>query len=296
LVGIGFATALLTNIARTTFLSFSAARDGVAAVAQWHDPAGYTVLTVCLVIIAIFAQWFKPKSESKTAETHYAPSGTIFARTGILLAVWLVFTFAATEAWYYKPAVGETPTWTLVMPPAARTYPLPDLSLRLLGCDRSHAADWRDEKGDLWTLYFIEWFPSSSRGALLARVHRPDVCLPAAGFVEAGPRRSLSVNVAGFDLVFESMHFRDPSGRDVYVFNCPWEIVPGQPGRNVAFTDQTRAESLRRVWHRERLLGQQVAELSITGPVSREAAEDTLRATINSLIRPSVLAGGVSGR
>jgi hypothetical protein len=157
----------------------------------------------------------------------------------------------------------------------------------LLGCDRTHAAVWRDETGAQWTIFFLEWDPSNSRTALLARVHRPEVCLPSAGLVEAGPRRMLTIPVNGFELAFESMHFSDPKGRNVYVFYCPWEIVPGQPGRNAAFSDDTRTASLRRVWHRERLLGQQTAELIITGVASREAAEAALRKELPLLIQPA---------
>jgi hypothetical protein len=54
----------------------------------------------------------------------------------------------------------------------------------------------------------------------------------------------------------------------------------------VTFNDDTRTTSLLRVWQRERLLAQQVAELFVVGAPSREAAEESLRAQISALVRP----------
>jgi exosortase len=288
LVAIGFGAALLTNIARTAFLSYSAARHGIAAVGQWHDPAGYTVLTICLVVIAIFANWFHARTRADFAPPATAPAHPLPVRIGLILAAWLVFVIISTQVWYSPHSQGESATWTLALPPEAKEEPLPANTLSLLGCDRTHAANWRDKTGAHWTIFYLEWDPSNSRTALLARVHRPEVCLPSAGLVEAGPRRRLTISVATFDLVFESMHFRDSKGHDAYVFYCPWEIVPGQPGRNTAFSDDTRTASLLRVWQRERLLGQQTAELIISGVASREAAEAALRKELPELIRPAV--------
>jgi hypothetical protein len=156
--------------------------------------------------------------------------------------------------------------------------------LELLGCDRTRAASWRDAAGAEWTLFFLEWFPSRSRTALLARVHRPEVCLPSAGWVEVPPRSTVTASVAGFDLTFESMQFRDAQGRPIFVFYCPWEITPGRPGRTTTFDDDTRASSLRRVWAHERILGQQTAEFFVTGVESRSAAEASLRKQLQSLV------------
>jgi exosortase len=292
LVTAGFVVALLTNIVRTAFLSFSAARHGIEAVAKWHDPAGYTVLSACLLVIALFAEWLRGRHRTATATPSVSPAQTLPARTGIVLAAWLVFVFAGTEAWYFQKQSGDTLKWTLALPKGAREEALPEATLGLLGCDRTRAANWSDDAGARWTLFFLEWFPHHSRTALLAQVHRPEVCFPSTGFLETGPRRTISITVAGFDLAFASLHFQDPRGRDAFVFYCPWEIIPGRPGRNTSFSDSTRATSLRRVWQRERVVGQQVAELIVTGLPSREAAEASLRTQLGTMVQPLVLPAG----
>ncbi len=209
LVSAGFAIALLTNVARTTFLSCSAARRGIGAVAEWHDPAGYTVLTVCLVIIALLGNWLSSGNELPAAVDRIPPANAWSGRAGALLGGWFLFTVAFTEAWYFRqPATAAAATWGLVPPPAAENAPLPAATLELLGCDRSLSATWQTESGAQWTMFFLEWYPNSQRASLLARVHRPEVCLPSSGLVESGPRRLLKISIAGFDLAFESMQIQ----------------------------------------------------------------------------------------
>lgn len=289
LLAAGFAVAVLTNIARTAFLSYSAAHDGVASVAKWHDPAGYTILSVCLVSIALLAEWLRARHSATVVPSSAIPAHLPPARAGVMLAAWLVFAVVATEAWYWRKPAGDTPLWTVATPEGATEEPLPAASLAMLGCDRTRSANWRDDSGARWTLYFLEWRPRRSRAAVLAQVHRPDVCLPGIGYVEAGPQRPLAVSAAGFDLIFTSMHFRDPDGRDAFAFYCPWEFLPGEPGRNAVFGNFTQAASLRRVWQRERVLGLQVAEMIVTGARSREAAEAAFRGQFSRLIHRTVL-------
>jgi exosortase len=285
LVAAGFVAAVLTNIARTVFLSVSAGRGGLDAMGRWHDPAGYMVLTVCLVIIAIVAERLRVKHSAPVKTTPVpAAAQPLPAYLGILFTFWLVFVLAGTELWFSRPSTGETRKWTLAWPPGATVESLPATTLSLLGCDRTRAATWQDETGARWTAFFLEWFPRRSRTAVLAQVHRPEVCLPSTGFTEAGSRRTLRISAAGFDLVFESLHFRDSQGKDAFVFYCPWEIIPGETGRNAVFSDSTRTTSFRRVWQRERVIGQQVIELIVTAVSSREAAEASLRGQLGVLI------------
>jgi hypothetical protein len=271
-------------VVRTTFLSLSAAREGIGAVARWHDPAGFTVLTVCLVAIALCANFLHARHGSDVPDASPEPPAAMPGAAGAALAAWLLLIVAGGEAWFYQQPGGRLDAWTMQPPRGAKTQTLPDASQALLGCDRTRAGTWRDSAGAEWTLFFLEWFPSRSRTALLARTHRPEICLPGSGYVEAAERRIVDVPAGGFDLKFQSMQFRDAQGRDLFVFYCAWEMSPGRPGRNVAFSDDTRTISLLRVWQRERLLAQQVAELFVVGAASREAAEASLRAQIGPLV------------
>lgn len=283
LVAAGFLVALLTNLSRTCFLSFTAAREGLGAVDRWHDPAGYTVLTICLTIVALIAEVFRSRFATPAPSPSAEPPHSLPPRASVILVAWLALVLATVAAWYHRPTAIPTPGWTIAPPHDAEDYTLPASTIEMLRCDHSRSASWRDASGARWSLYFFQWAPQRSRVPL----HRPEVCLPNTGLVEAGPRRIIPVAAAGFTLPFESYHFRDSSGADAFVFFCPWAVIPGVGGRH--FTDDTsRAESFRRVLRRERSAGRQVAELLVTGIVSREAAEAALRSDIAALIQPTV--------
>jgi hypothetical protein len=95
----------------------------------------------------------------------------------------------------------------------------------------------------------------------------------------------VNVNAAGFQLAFESLQFQDSRGDNIFVFFCPWEFAPGTYGRNVAFSGNTRRDSLERVWRRERWLGQQTLELIVTGHQNRADAEAALHRELNGIVQ-----------
>jgi len=289
LLGIGLVTAISANIVRTTFLCLAAARGGLASVGEWHDPAGFTLLTICLVIIALIAHWIRRRHPSEQSTGFHSVAVPNPVRFGWVLSFWFLVVVLGSEAWFFQPRANATTTWTLTPPVGAEVNPIPKATGELLGCDRSSTSHWRDGEDREWTLFFFEWFPKRTRTALLAQVHRPEICLPSAGLVEFGERRTLTLTIAGFNLNFESLQFRDQHGEDVFVFFCPWEIVPGKGGRNTAFTDNTRWTSLRRVWQRERVLGQQVAEFIVTGAASREKAENALSDQLAGILGTAIV-------
>lgn len=45
----GFALSFVFNVGRTSLLTYVASRDGVEAIAKWHDPAGVTILVLCFI-------------------------------------------------------------------------------------------------------------------------------------------------------------------------------------------------------------------------------------------------------
>jgi exosortase len=54
---LGFGLSFAFNIARTALLTWVAARQGVEAVARWHDPAGVTILLGCFLSLWGAAVW-----------------------------------------------------------------------------------------------------------------------------------------------------------------------------------------------------------------------------------------------
>jgi exosortase len=283
LIAGGFATALLTNIGRTWLLAHTAASQGISSVGKFHDPAGYTIFTVCLVVTAVIAEVLRRKHSVSVGPPSEEQANPLPSVVGPTLCVWAVLVFVGTELWYRPGRTSRSERWTIQIPANSKTTPVSKEALSLLACDRQQSAVWKDERGAQWTMFFFEWMPGTGRSAILARVHRPEICLPAVGLREKGPRGSITVEADGFQLTFESLQFADSRGDMIFVFFCPWEFAPGTSGRNVTFTGSTRRDSLERVWRRERWLGQQTLELIVTGYRDRAEAEQALRRELPSI-------------
>ena len=54
------------NVCRMTFLTMVAAKKGVAAIAQYHDPAGIMITLVCTAGLWGLAVLFKKKLKTET--------------------------------------------------------------------------------------------------------------------------------------------------------------------------------------------------------------------------------------
>jgi len=67
-VPIGFVLAMIFNLARTSFLTYVAAKEGVAAIDKYHDPAGLWIMIGCTVglwLVGLLMRPKKPKTESR---------------------------------------------------------------------------------------------------------------------------------------------------------------------------------------------------------------------------------------
>ena len=61
LVVAGLVIAFVCNIGRTLILCEVAANSGVEAIHRWHDPAGFTILGICLFALWGLSLWLKPR-------------------------------------------------------------------------------------------------------------------------------------------------------------------------------------------------------------------------------------------
>jgi exosortase len=69
LLPVGFILAMALNVCRMSFLTIVAAKKGVAAIAQYHDPAGVTIALACTVGLWGLALLFSKKLKSETLKT-----------------------------------------------------------------------------------------------------------------------------------------------------------------------------------------------------------------------------------
>jgi exosortase len=232
--------------------------------------------------------------------------------------LWIVLVEVGSTWWYRaheSNLVASTP-WTVHWPESAPDFHVLKLDeevRRTLRFDEGEAASWNCRPID-WVetvsramstrttcfAYFLRWKPGRN-SALLANLHRPDVCLPAIGWEQVADNgvRQYSA-VASFALPFRHFEFRhgtkeDPPAQQVAnAFYCLWEdrAPPGTvaasqlPQMTTSPSTWTRGERVRAVLEGRRHLGQQVMEvvLRTRGVIDHNEAQADFAALLPRLI------------
>jgi hypothetical protein len=150
-------------------------------------------------------------------------------------------------------------------------------------------------------LYVFRWKPGRN-SALLANLHRPDVCLPASGWTQIADDgvRNYPINDV-FELPFRHFEFQrafeNSTPQIAHAFYCLSEdraatpsssAIPVQlPSMSGNRSEWTRAERVRSVMEGRRHLGQQAIEIILIGPAPFPIAdaESRLRDLVSDLIR-----------
>ena len=149
-------------------------------------------------------------------------------------------------------------------------------------------------------LYVFRWNPGRN-SALLANLHRPDVCLPASGWTQVADDGVRSYPVTGaFELPFRHFEFQRAIGNSApqtaHAFYCLSEdraaessapAIATLPGMNGSPSEWTRAERLRTVLEGRRHLGQQVIEAIFVSNESLSSADAESR--LRDLVREVVV-------
>lgn len=284
----GFLIAFFCNIGRTFFLSWTAAQQGIEAVPKWHDWAGIIELGSCF-----FALWgfvhLMSRNSSKLPDLLPTSSNIdrvprpFSQKMAISLGAWLALTILGTEIWYRTHESGELLQWSFQMPaskPKFQILSIPDV----LG-DEQSAASWTENDGSRWTALFFKWAAGPPRSRILARLHRPENCLPAVGYTLQNDRGIINVRAKDLMIPFHAMDFAC-DGRPAYVFFCLWQnrLKAGQQLRMRDHWDD-RLVGLESVLLGERNLAQQTLEIVMFGYSSPQEAENALRRQMDALIQ-----------
>jgi exosortase len=284
LLAAGTLLALVCNIGRAFFLGWKAAHEGSDAVGKYHDPAGFAILTVCFLLVWGLALWMAPKTELPPV-SQVAPRR--LARIPVVvLTLWLIAVVAATESWYRLHETDEKVRWSFVWPEKGSGFkevPITKEVREMLKYDEGRAAEW-DVANTRWTAFFFRWKAGPARSRILARTHRPDICLPASGYQLERDLGTVSVNAVGLSIPFQAFVFSSRTG-PVHVFYCAWQDRAKSAEANDTRTGWNRSIGLDSVRRGERNLGQQVLELVLVGYLDERAAQEALRAQVANLIQ-----------
>ncbi len=270
LIASGLALALGFNVWRNYFLSVVAYSRGLEAVDQWHDAAGLCILLLStLLLVYVSGRWMAPRAVEPTEARAVGPalrSYPLGMSAGF--AAWFLVIAAGTEAWYRGHEDRAMRTSRLAIAwPADRTdfhfQQIPDDALNLLVATEARAASWKEAPDSRWILAAVRWAPGESC-TQAARLHFPDVCLPAVGNIFVRDLPDTMIPVRGGALRFRVSEFVN-RGTAIYVLYCLHEESNRDQNAPGLRQDWSGWSRIQRALVGQRNLGQQNLTLAIVG-------------------------------
>ena len=286
----GFAMSFLFNLARMSVLVWVAARQGVGAIAKWHDPTGITILVACFFCLwglGIFLSRKKIEIEPPSA----AGSPLDFQKINqrllpliIALGIWIFATEISVEWWYrsHEAKLPPAQQWTIAWPTNNSTFkqlPLAEAARQILRYDEGRAAAWRENDVD-WQVVFLRWNPG--RTALhLAQNHTPEICLTAAGHKLEVISGLEWIDAGGLRLPFGIFQVTD-APRPFFVFYCLWDDRAATQTFETMFL--TYGNRLAPVLAGLRNPGERSIEIAVSGVDDAQSAEAVVKGELGKLI------------
>jgi exosortase len=337
LVASAVAIALFANFLRAVFLVGIAATKNISEVTRWHDVAGYTIVALVFVGTMGLTYWLGRKKFSDPVVAGVSPATFQLQPARLLLQppafylaaalCWLLLVEIGTAAWYrvHERNLVSGIRWSVQWPeqtPNFRKLKIDEEIRGVLRFDEGQAAAWtvtsptspesaplapvnRSTPNTISSyLYVFRWNPGRN-SALLANLHRPDVCLPASGWTQVADDGVRNYPVSGsFELPFRHFEFQrtfeNSAPQTAHAFYCLSEdlasgpfasrqdanATPNSPGMYGSPSEWTRTERLRTVLEGRRHLGQQVIEAIFVSsePFSAADAESHLRDLVRDVV------------
>ena len=246
---------------------------------------------------------------------HYTKTSEARGQSIVLISalIWIALVEIAAAAWYraHERNLVATARWEVQWPQAEQNFheiKIDETVQRILRFDQGHAAAWTwpgfatldlatsfTARPPTCSLFFFRWNPGKN-SALLANLHRPDVCLPAVGWEQVADTGVKNYPVSpSFALPFRHFEFRhaardNPVQQVAHAFYCLWEDrAPAAQRLQMATSASTwtRGERVRAVLEGRRHLGQQVLEFVILtrGPIEPDQAEARFGEALPKLIK-----------
>ena len=223
LVASAIGIALLANFLRATLLVWIASAQNLSAVSRWHDIAGYAIVFLVFLGTMWLASRWKTVQVEQLSHQHsnLKIPRSVTAICAVLIA-WLVVVEIGSEFWYrlHEQNSIAHAGWSVRWPegvPGYHEIKIDSESRNILRYDSGREVTWNspaqsDSPASANYLFFLRWNPGSGT-ILRARAHRPDICLPAAGWTQIGSDHVSNFEIApGRSLPFHRFDFVKHSG------------------------------------------------------------------------------------
>lgn len=287
----GALLAFACNLIRTAVLVWLTALRGTSSLEAWHDPAGMTILLICLFGLWLLSLLLRGRALLANATTtpkidkhvfRFRFPGSLFAS----LAAWILVSEVAVQFWARAHALPVTNAhWHIQWPSEEITFhvvPIPPETKTLLHYDQGSAGLWKHE-GRPWMLYFFRWSPGRTAG-LSVKIHRPEICLPATGMTLTSDDGGRRLTVNGIDLYVHSYRFND-RGEPLHVLYCYGDVrSPDGRAFGAEQEDWTARGRLRAAFNGRPEIGA-VLELAAWGYREDTEAYDVMQRELGKLVR-----------
>ncbi|MFL6513953.1 MAG: exosortase/archaeosortase family protein [Chthoniobacterales bacterium] len=291
LVAAGALLAFGCNLIRTAMLVWIGAKHGAGAIEAWHDPAGLTILLVCL-----FGLWGLSLLMQQPIADLTEGGSSSRARFGLLptamlgaLCIWIIAGECGIRAWYHSHQSGIAGTkWHAVWPQTEHSYKpveIPEATRGILRYDDGGGATWNGSDVHHWMMYFFRWLPGRT-AALFVKIHRPDVCLPASGLTLRRDDGVQLLNVDGVKLPVRFYRF-DDRGVPLHVVYCYWDARSSYESTAAATEeDWSAAGRIKAAMRGRREIGAQMLELIVWGYDDDSEARAALTTQLQQIVKP----------
>jgi len=288
LASLGSLTAFGLNSLRTLSLSVVANNAGRAAFDRWHDTAGNIEAGCCILGVLVFGLLLRrtdstPEESSGCAGSQAIPGWLPLLASG----VWLLAE-ASTQCWFSGRSETHLPLpqWRIVQPPSGdsrfagfKPVPIPEIVKTQLRTSDGVSYSWRQADGPAWNLTFVQW-PEGRLSAASAGMHRPDVCLPAAGYCYDGEGSPVTVPVKGLPIAFRHYLF-DTQTRPVQVFFSLLNLNRASENRHYDLDFRGRVQAALAGRRNSR---QAILEITVSGAPNSEAPTRALPFILNAML------------
>lgn len=241
LLAVAFVMAVAGNQARVLLLALVGASGGSAAVDRFHDTAGYVVLAILLGgvgIAAAFGRRWQRGAGSADSNSDGGPSAQA-GRSPVEwrghVAGWSVFALACAamlgaHAWFWmREHFAEKPAPALLQPAKTGGFAVdadvPPTILSVLQPDEYSYIRETSGRGVPKVIgYHFYWKPRAGNANQL--YHRPDRCMPGAGWRIDGEVTRETIRLGGRDFVFNRFPLRGPGGSALLLWGA---FLNGEP-------------------------------------------------------------------
>lgn len=286
----GVALSIFLNLIRTFTLTWVAHVESPDAMKHWHDPVGYFVYFGSFAFIfglaVILKKWAVAPSAYPATRSPFlrgSSRGLIPVSGLVLCALLWLLGWIGNQLYYHLQE--DAPDYLVRattdyenIPYPVRSIPISDAIQAQLRFQEGRQVVWANpDKRLSWTLFFFTW----EKGAIssFAGVHRPEICLQAAGLrmVRKGPIYTWEQQ--GLSLQLHSYTFRS-SVVEYHVFFSVWEREEGRP----VPLDHDYGDRLNRVQEGIRVAARQSIQVVVSGHPDLETAARDVLETLDTIL------------